>query len=321
MQLHDMDKYDRRLLYLLDKNAKRPLKDLGEELHRSKSFVSYRMQRLEEHGIINAYQPIVDMATFGYFTFRVYFRFQQTTKEEGKQYVEYVKESLDQVWTITTMHGKWDYALFIGVKDIPAFHSIWDSIMESYKEKIKTYNVAIYAPVHNFNRTFFLGEATDVIERKYGIGPEQELDDLDKELIEQYALDARQSMNELAENVDATAETVRHRIAKMEEKKVITGYKLDLNTDGLGVNTYRVDVQLRSTERNAELFAYCRDHRNIYQVNKTIGGADFEFEIAVDDLSHLTSSLDQVKKEFKDVVNDMEYFGFSIFHTLKYIPD
>jgi len=24
---------------------------------------------------------------------------------------------------------------------------------------------------------------------------------------------------------------------------------------------------------------------------------------------------------FKDVVNDVEYFGFSVFHLLRYIPD
>mgnify|MGYP001562136801 FL=1 len=62
-------------------------------------------------------------------------------------------------------------------------------------------------------------------------------------------------------------------------------------------------------------------HKNIYQINKSIGGADFEIEAIVRDLSHLRELIDEIKQKFKDVVNDVDYFGFSTFHILKYIPD
>ena len=111
----NIDLYDKRLLYELDKNSTINLAELSNKLKRSKQFILYRMKKLEEARIITGYHAIIDMSKLGYFTFRVYFKFQQTTEEDGKKFVEHIKNNLPQVWTITSMHGKWDYALFLGV--------------------------------------------------------------------------------------------------------------------------------------------------------------------------------------------------------------
>ena len=66
---------------------------------------------------------------------------------------------------------------------------------------------------------------------------------------------------------------------------------------------------------------FCKSHRNIYQINKSIGGDDFEIEVIVKDLNHLLKLIDEAKSTFKDAVNDVDYFGFSTFHILQYIPD
>ena len=158
-----IDLYDRKLLYELDKNSKISLRELSSKLKKSKQFVLYRMKQLEKADIITGYNAIVDMSKLGFFSFRVYFKFQQTTSSEGKTFVDYVKKNFHQVWTITSMHGKWDYALFLGVKTISEFHKIWDGIMLEYKPRIKTYNVAVYAPVYNFNRKFFIDNPSEAI--------------------------------------------------------------------------------------------------------------------------------------------------------------
>ena len=59
----------------------------------------------------------------------------------------------------------------------------------------------------------------------------------------------------------------------------------------------------------------------IYQINKSIGGADFEIEVIVKDLNHLTQLIEEIKHTFRNIVKDVEYFGFSTFYLLKFIPD
>jgi len=318
---YKIDAYDKKLLYELDKNSAIGLPELAKKLKKSKQFILYRMKKLEEAGIITGYNAIIDMSKLGFFTFRVYFKFQKTTEEEGKKFVDYVRNSLKQVWTITSMHGKWDYALFLGVKAISEFHTIWNGIMLNYKPKIKTYNVAVYAPVYNFNRTFFIDTPKESIVRVYGAGEKEDVDDLDWRIIETYSNNVRQSSLEIAKKLSVSADTVRARIKKLEQRKIITGHKIGLNLDPLGFVSYRVDLQLLSTHRNKEIFEFCKLHKNIYQINKSIGGADFEIEAIVEDLNHLLRLIEEIKNKFHDVVNDVEYFGFSTFHILKYIPD
>jgi len=318
---YNVDLFDRKILYELDIDSTISLAKLAHKIKRSKQFVLYRMRKLEEAGVITGYHAIVDMSKLGYFTFRVYFKFQQTTEKGGDKFVDYVKKNLSQVWTITSMHGRWDYALFLGVKNIAEFHFIWDEIMLKYKEKIKAYNVAVYAPIYNFNRKFFLDDPRGSVERVYGIGDKDESSDKDWELIKIYANDVRQSYLEISRKLKVSPETVRNKIRNLEKNKIIAGYKIGLDLEKLDHVGYRVDLQLISTKKNKEIFEYCKQHKNIYQINKSIGGADFETEVIVRDLPHLRELIDELKKRFSDVINDVDYFGFSTFHLLKYIPD
>jgi len=314
-------KFDKRLLYELDKDSSISLKDLSKKIGRTKQFIHFRMKKLEEQGIIEGYNAIVDMSKLGYFTFRLYFDFQNFINEEEKRFVDFLKKDLPQVWTITRMHGKWDYAIFIGVKTIREFHDVWDKILLHYKEKIKNYNVSLYSPIFNFNRKIFLDGNEEIVQRRYGDGEKEELDDFDLKLIHAYAVNVRQSYLELANKLKVSHDKINERIKKLEKKQVIVGYTIGLNLSKLGFQGYRVDLELNSTKKNDEIFNYCLNHKYIYQINKSIGGADFEIEVIVKDLNHLTELIEEIKQTFRNVVKDVEYFGFSTFYLLKFIPD
>ena len=158
-------------------------------------------------------------------------------------------------------------------------------------------------------------------ERVYGAGEKEEIDKLDWDILQIYSSNVRQSSLEIAKKLDVSSDTIRSRIKKLENRKIIAGYKIGMNLEPLEYTSYRVDLQLISTERNKELHEFCKWHKNIYQINKTIGEADFEIEVIVKDLNHLLKLLDEIKERFKNVVNSVDFFGFSVFHILHYIPD
>ncbi len=318
----ELDKFDKKILFELDKDSSMSLARLSKVLGRSKQFVLFRMQKLEQEKIILGYNAIVDMSKLGYFTFRVYIDLQNMGAAEEAKFVEFIKKNLPNVWTITRMHGKWDYALFIGVKDISQFHETWDKLLLHYKKTMKAYKIAVYAPIYNFNRVFFTDkENLEPVERIYGAGKVDEVDAFDLELLHLYGVDARQSFLELSRKLKSSHDKIRDRIAKLEKKGVIVGYKLDLNLEKLGFQGYRVDLELNSTKSNKEIFNFCRNHKYIYQINKSIGGADFEIEVIVRDLTHLNELINEIKARFKEEIKDVEYLGFSAFYSLKFIPD
>ena len=316
----ELDKFDRKILYELDKDSSISLNELSKIIGRTKQFVHFRIKKLEEEKIIEGYNAIVDMSKLGYFTFRLYFDFQDFLSEDETKFVNFLKK-IPQVWTITRMHGKWDYAVFIGVKTIKEFHEVWDAIMLHYKEKIKKYNVSVYSPIFNFNRKIFTDKVGEVIQRRYGDGEKEDLDEFDVKLIHAYAVNVRQSYLEIANKFKVSHDKIKERIKKLEKKKVIVGYTIGLNLSKLGYQGYRVDLELNTTKKNQEIFDYCLKHKYIYQINKSIGGANFEIEVIVKDLNHLIELIEEIKQEFKGIINDVEYFGFSTFYLLKFIPD
>jgi DNA-binding Lrp family transcriptional regulator len=315
-----LDDWDRKILYELDKDASVTLKNLSRKVGRSKEFVFYRLKRLEKEKVINGYTAIVDMSKLGYFTFRLYLRFQNADDDRINEMVEYLKEE-EQVWTIAELHGKWDYAFFLGVENITDFHDIWKGFLATFKGNIKENKIAIYSPVHNFNKRFFMPEGKEVVEKVIGTGKEVKVDDLDMKIIKTWGPNVRQSSAEVAHKLKTSPMTVASRIKALKEKKIIAGCKIDIDQGKLGYQGYRVDLYLNRTDRRNEIFSYCRNHSNIYQINDSIGGADFEFEIIVKDLEELLRIMNDMITTFKGVIASYEYFSFAVFPKLTIVPD
>ena len=315
--IYKLDEYDRRMLYELDIDSRMPLSKLARKVRRSKQFVLYRQKRLEEAGVIRAYNAIVDMSRLGYFSFRLYFRFQHMTEKDVSAMVEEIK-NLPNVWAVTFLQGKWDLAVFLGAKSAVGVHRAWDGILEKYKKNIEAYNLAIYAPVYNFNRTFFLESEREVLERVYGNSEPVEIDRDCARVLEVYARNVRQPLATIGRKLSISPQTVRRKISELEKKRVICGYKLVFGMESLGYTTYRLDLKLTSTEKNRQLHQYCRQHKDIFQVQNTIGHMDFETEVAVKGLPELLDIIEDMKKKYCDVVRNVDYFSYSTYHLFNY---
>ncbi|MBI4163851.1 MAG: Lrp/AsnC family transcriptional regulator, partial [Candidatus Aenigmarchaeota archaeon] len=315
-----LDEWNKKILYELEKDASIGLKDLSRKIGRSKEFISYRIKILEHEGIINGYTAIVDMSKLGYFTFRIYLKFQNSDEQDIKEVINFLKEK-EKVWTIAKLHGKWDYAFFVGAKQISDFHDIWNSFLDNFKDRIKESKIAIYSRIHNFNKRFFVSSEAVAIERVIGVGGQENVDDTDLAIINEWGKNVRQSAVEVGEKLKISPKTVSNRLKVLRKKKIIAGCKIDIDQSKLGYQGYRVDISLNNTIRKNELFAYCKKLQNIYQINDSIGGADLELEIIVKDLDELLNIMNSMIVQFKGTIRDYEYFSFLVFPKLTIVPD
>ena len=65
-EVDHMDKIDRKIISLLQENARYPLKYLAQKVFLSSPAVSTRIERLEKNGIITGYHATVDPVALGY---------------------------------------------------------------------------------------------------------------------------------------------------------------------------------------------------------------------------------------------------------------
>lgn len=80
-----MDKIDLKLIELLQKNARYPLKHLAEEVFLSTPAVSARIEKLEEAGIITGYSAQVDALKLGY-NIKAFINLEMTPKQKPEFY-------------------------------------------------------------------------------------------------------------------------------------------------------------------------------------------------------------------------------------------
>ena len=72
------------------------------------------------------------------------------------------------------------------------------------------------------------------------------MDELDKEILRELQLDARQSFTAIAQKIEISTATVSDRVKKLSEKGLICGYTAILNTSELGMVTMITRIKIKS---------------------------------------------------------------------------
>ena len=80
-----MDKIDFKIIELLQKNARYPLKHLAEEVFLSTPAVSARIEKLEKSGVITGYAACVDPFKLGY-NIKAFINLEMTPKQKSEFY-------------------------------------------------------------------------------------------------------------------------------------------------------------------------------------------------------------------------------------------
>lgn len=303
-----LKKKDFKLIYELEKDARQSLSSLSNKLKISKQLISYMMKKYEEEKIIITYTAIIDSSRLGYYSYRVYLRFKSLNKEEEKENFYQFLSKIPETVIVNSIDGYWNVGLVISVKNIYDFYEVWDKIMTK-KKFISDYKIAIYSPVFHFTRSILYQEKKEIPKILVLGGQEKvEYKDIDIEILKILSQNIRRPIIEIAKKLHKTPQLISNRIKYLEKTKVIQGYRPLLNWEKLGYSYYKIDLILTNYSKKKELLEYCRYHSNIIQVNQTIGGSDFEFEVYCKNNQELLSILSNMQNKFSEAIENYSYF-------------
>jgi DNA-binding Lrp family transcriptional regulator len=116
VETKDIERHDRIILELLQKNDKISLSDLATKTGLAPSSVHYRIRKLEEDGVIKGYRAIVDPVKVGYDILAVSF---VKSRYDPNAY-ERLGRALSRipgVWAVYFLMGDMDYVVLIRAKN------------------------------------------------------------------------------------------------------------------------------------------------------------------------------------------------------------
>ena len=117
-----MDATDKKILNLLQKNARLTYKEIAEQINLTQTPVYDRIKRMESEGVIEKYVVILDKHKVG--TSLTVFSQVTLTKQtvEVSSIFDKTIENLPEVVECSFVSGSFDYLLKIIVKDMEEYH-------------------------------------------------------------------------------------------------------------------------------------------------------------------------------------------------------
>lgn len=317
-----IDTTDKHLIFLLERNARMPLKELADMLGVSREAVNYRIKRLKRSGIIDTFLAKLNFEKLGLTNYNIYLKLNNLDRTEYAKFVEELKKKKFITW-IASLGGRFDLALEITTSGILNFDQQFFKLLDEHKNKISSYEISTRICQDTFGKKYLWPENSEKETKKPKTSPKVEkTDDLDRKIISVIACDARITIIELSQRINEAPSTISFRLKQLEERGLIEAYLTFSKIEDLGYSRFKVLVTVRnfSKEEEGRFLAFCKVHPNIYYYNKTIGGWNFEIEVDFKSPLEYQEFLIDLRSKFSDIIQDIESLSIFEEHKFGYWP-
>jgi len=310
-----LDTKDKKILALLDENARFTNSQIAKKVGLSKPAVEYRIQRLHKNNLIFEYYTVINFAKLGYSLYKIYFKFQNTTPSKEKELTNYWVKQKNAVW-VAECRGKSDLAVSILAKNNFEFGFILNNFMNKFskfvldKEILLNESTSIYS--RSKNNEFLYAKP----QRPY------ELDEAEKRILGELATSARINIIDLAEKLKLSRDIVNYRMKKLTSQNIISQYRCYPMLENLGIKLYKVIIRTKNlnNEKYDELKSYSKKHSSIPQILKLIGSWDLEIEIESESEDEFYKVLNELRKNFSDIIRDFDIIRITDTKKYNYFP-
>jgi len=315
-----LDLKDKKILTLLDENARYSNSQIAKKVGLSKPAVEYRIKRFHKNNLIFQYYTIINFTKLGYSQYKIYFKFQSTSINDEEKIINYWNKDNNSVW-VGQIRGKWDLAVSILASSNFEFGKILNSFMNKFSRFILAKDILLteYSPI--YAREYLT--QTPKTEFTYGI-PTQvyKLDETDKRILKALAENSRIAILELTEKLKLSRDIINYRIKKLTKDNIIIQYRGYLNLQNLNINHYKIIFRTKNFDQESEkkIKSYIQQHKKATQFLKLIGSYDLEIEFETQNEDELYEILTDIRKKFSDIIRDFDILRITKTYKLNFFP-
>jgi len=313
-----LDLTDRKILHQLDLNARAPVSIIARRLRLSREVVNYRINKLIENNIISKFHTIIDISKLGYSAHKVFIRFQNMTEEKERQFVEFVKNNENVVYS-ASYDGKFDIVVSIWAKNIEDLALRLKEIDSKFGNYIAEKQIATIVKGEYNVRNYLVDSKSVRRESFFGSVPQKiKLDDVNRKILFELSKNSRLTVVEISEKVRLSADAVAKRIKLLEKSGVIQGYNIVPNEENYSFIHYKILISLHNLneERERKFVNYCKSNKNIWYFCSCLGNWNYEIDLDINNASAFREFLRELKINFSDIIKD--YSVLTTFKTNKY---
>lgn len=301
-----MDLKDKKILTLLDENARLHSSKISRIIKTSRQVVDYRIQQLINKGILINCITLLEPFNFVDNIWHTYIKLHSLTQETEKELLRYL-ESQKKVWWIAECQGEWDIIFSTASSSINELDSILQDLRSKYSKNIASEQTTTLISAINFPRGYFTNKPT---KQQTFVRQEQksQVDTTDIGILKTLATNARLSATKIANELNLTARQVMYRIKTLEKNGVIRAYKTQLNLEKINYNYYKVCFYTQQYTKKIEnkILTWCEINPYTICFIKKIAPWTFEIEFELPSYNELNKTLNEIRNVFGDVIKRTE---------------
>ena len=148
------------------------------------------------------------------------------------------------------------------------------------------------------------------------------LDEIDFKVLHLLAQDCRKTTLDIGKELTLSPNTVKYRIRKLIENKVIVGFRTNINVNNLGYQHYKIFLSLyEHTEKvRSKIINYLKMNPHVIYVTDAMGPSDLEFETHIKDVKELHNLVRSLKVDFNTIIKETNTALIFKEHRINYLP-
>ncbi len=318
-----IDLKDRKILYELDLNCRQSNTQIGKKVGLTRDVVAYRIKRMQDEGVIQYFSTVIDAFKLGYDVLRIYFQYQDIPLHAKEKMIRDL-ENYENSWTVFSVTGPFDLGAVIWNNNILEFYQFYNKFLDNYSKYIAQKIVSLYVQADEYEKSYLLSSNLQSNTRKvFSIvndGKKIELDQTDYNLLNEIVLNARVPLIEVAEKLNLSSQAVNYRLNNLEKSGVIKGYRVEIDLSKFGLQYLDVRINLRDHSERMKIIQYLTRNPYYKCLNTTIGYADLEIEMILENIDHLTQIIDDLMEKFPEAIRNYFYLRTRETHGERWLP-
>ena len=147
------------------------------------------------------------------------------------------------------------------------------------------------------------------------------IDEIDYQLLNEIAVNARAPLIELAEKLNCSSQAVNYRLKNLIKKGVIQAFRVNVDLSKFGLQHFKVDIYLKEHKQRNCLIDYLEGKSYLECLNVAVGWSDLEPEIIVENLDKLIQIMDEIDAKFPNTIRKQSFLKSITVHKERWLPE
>lgn len=317
-----LDKLDRKILYELMLNGRRPLKEIAKAVNASPQRLLYKIKNLERKGVITGFLTILQMDKLGMNVYRALFRIEKASVKREQEIIHYFLNNKNVFW-LAKVGNRWDLLVDFVAPDIHTFYEILKNSIAKFKENLKKYELMTFVDSFHFRRSYLIEEKRNDQKVSYfgGVKQKEKVDEADLKILKAINQHARKSNVKIAQELGFSPNTVMNRIKNLEKRGIIQGYSAFIHPTVFGAVCAKVLLYIRDISKKTEkkLLTFAVQEPTICFIEKVIAPWNYEYDVECNNEKEFRHLMRRIKDTFADELTDYEIIPFYYDNKVNYL--